>query len=96
MSDTIMGVFYRDSLRAERFQTLITSLFESICLSDLIGGLSESRGSLLVNLASTSRDNKVKADKDHGKKFQCKLTASLTVFFILGNTHPIWLISIFF
>ena len=33
MSDTILGFFYDDSLRAQRFQTLITSLFKDRCVS---------------------------------------------------------------
>ena len=51
MSDTILETFYRDSMRAQSFQTLITSLFESIWFSNLIEGLSKGRGSLLVNFS---------------------------------------------
>ena len=36
----------RDSLPAQRFQTLTTSLFEIIWVSSLIGELSKGRGSL--------------------------------------------------
>ena len=50
-SDTILGTFYRDSLRAQRFQTLIKSLVESIWVWNLIGGVSEGRGNLLVNFS---------------------------------------------
>ena len=42
--NTIIVTFYHDSLHAQRFQMLITSLFKSICLSNLIGGLSNGRG----------------------------------------------------
>ena len=49
--DYISVTFYRDSMRAQRFQTLITSLFESIWVSNLIGNLSKGRGSLLVNFS---------------------------------------------
>ena len=41
--------FYHDSLHAQRFQTLIKSLVESIWVSNLIGGLSEGRENLFVN-----------------------------------------------
>ena len=47
----ILGTFYRDSLRAQRFQTLLTSLFEDIWVSNLIGGLSKGRGSLHVKFS---------------------------------------------
>ena len=47
----MVGNFYHDSLRAQRFQTLIISLFECIWISNLIGGLSEGRGGLLVNFS---------------------------------------------
>ena len=46
-----LGTFYRDSLRTQRFQTLITSLFERIWVSNLTGGLSEGKGSLLKNFS---------------------------------------------
>ena len=45
----MFGTFYRDSLHAQRFQTLLTSLFESIWISNLLGVLSKGKGSLLVN-----------------------------------------------
>ena len=41
--------FYHDSLHAQRFQTLIKSLVESIWVSNLIGGLSKGRESFFVN-----------------------------------------------
>ena len=43
--------FYHDSSRAQIFQTLITSLFDSIWVSNLIGELSEGMGSLLLNFS---------------------------------------------
>ena len=45
-SDSILGTFYHDPLRAQRFQMLITALFESIWGSNLMGRLSQGRGSL--------------------------------------------------
>ena len=42
-SDSKLGTFYRDSFRVQRFQTLTTSLFVNIWVSDLIGGLSNDR-----------------------------------------------------
>ena len=49
MPGSILGTFYRDSLRIQRFQTLITPLFESMWVSHLIGGLSRGSGILPVN-----------------------------------------------
>ena len=45
------GTFYRDSLRAQRFQMLITSLFECILVSNLIERLSKATESLLGNFS---------------------------------------------
>ena len=44
-------IFYRDSLHAQKFQKLITLLFESMWVSKLIGGLSKGRESLLMNFS---------------------------------------------
>ena len=43
-----LETFYRDSLRSQGFQALITSLFKSIWVSNMIGELSKGRESFLV------------------------------------------------
>ena len=53
---SISRTFYCDSLCSQRFQTLITLLFESSWVSNLIGGLSKGRGSLLVNFSSLRQE----------------------------------------
>ena len=58
---------------------LITSLIESIWVSNLIGGISKAGRSLLVNfIFLMPRDNKASAAKDHGKNFRSKPAPSFS------------------
>ena len=68
--------FYRDSFRVQRFQTLITSLFDDIWISNQIwGSLKVSRGSYVMNFRFLHHET----GKDHGRKLRSKLAASLGI-----------------
>ena len=77
-SDSSLGTFYRDSLRTQRFQTVITSLFEDTWA----GSLKVENWLSYDLLIKPSRSSKVRAAKDHGKKFWGKLAASFS-----GSVH---------
>ena len=80
LSDSTSGTFYHDSLHAQRFQTLITSLFEGISVSNFIGGICRGRGSLLMNFSFERHETtKLRAAKNHGKKFRSELDPSFSV-----------------
>ena len=67
-SGSILGRFYRDSLRVKIFQIPMASLFAGICFSALMGGLSKSSESLVMDFSFLHhKKNKVRAAKDDGE-----------------------------
>ena len=72
-------MFWELSLRAQTFKTLITSPYLKTSGSQIDGLFKGRRRLPLIFWLKTLRDSKVRAAKDHGKKFQNRLAASFSV-----------------
>ena len=83
------GNFLPWFLPSKHLKMLITSLFEDVWVSNWNWGLFKYRRSYLTILCSKHRNSKVRAAKDHGKKFRSRLIASFSGSSIGGREENI-------